>query len=44
VILTVDRSDLTSWDEDSRAFVPVQGRIHFAIGASSADIRTETDL
>lgn len=44
VMLTIDRSNLTNWDEDSHAFVPVQGRIHFAIGASSTDIRTETDL
>ena len=44
VVLTVDKSDLTYWDEGRHAFVPEKGRIHFAIGASSADIRTETDL
>ena len=44
VVLTVDRSDLTYWDETAHAFVPQKGRIHFAIGASSADIRTEVEL
>ena len=44
VILEVAKSDLTYWDAERHAFIPETGRIHFAIGASSADIRTNIDL
>ena len=44
VILEVAKSDLTYWDTERHAFIPESGRIHFAIGASSADIRTDVDL
>ena len=43
VVLTVNKSDLTYWDAERHAFIPETGLIHFSIGASSADIRTETD-
>ena len=42
VILEVAKSDLTYWSPESHAFIPETGRIRFEIGASSADIRTET--
>ncbi|MBO4373405.1 MAG: fibronectin type III-like domain-contianing protein, partial [Bacteroidales bacterium] len=41
VILEIDKSDLTYWDETRHAFIPETGRIRFEIGASSADIRKE---
>lgn len=41
VILEVQKSDLTYWDETRHAFIPETGRIIFEIGASSADIRKE---
>ena len=44
VVLEVAKSDLTYWDAERHAFIPESGRIHFAIGASSADIRTDVDL
>ena len=44
VVLEVAKSDLTYWDAERHAFIPEPGRIHFAIGASSADIRTDVDL
>lgn len=44
VVLQVAKSDLTWWDEAAHAFQPERGRIHFEIGASSADIRSEVDL
>lgn len=43
VILSIQRSDLTYWDTARHAFVPEKGCLHFMIGASSADIRTEID-
>ena len=43
VTLAIDKSDLSHWDEAARAFVQETGRIRLEIGASSADIRTETD-
>ena len=43
VILAVDKADLTYWSPEAHAFIPETGRIHFEIGASSADIRTEAD-
>ncbi|MCH5309171.1 MAG: glycoside hydrolase family 3 C-terminal domain-containing protein [Prevotella sp.] len=43
VTLRISRSDLTYWDAAAHAFVPEKGLIHFMIGASSADIRTEFD-
>ena len=44
VILTIDKNDLTHWDETAHAFVPETGRVCFEIGASSTDIRTRTEL
>ena len=44
VLLTVDRQDLSHWDESAHAFVGETGHIRFGIGASSADIRTTVDL
>ena len=44
VVLEVAKSDLTYWDAERHAFIPESGRIHFAIGASSDDIRTDVDL
>lgn len=44
VVLAVDRQDLSHWDAAARAFVPETGRVHFEIGASSADIRSEVDF
>ena len=43
VVLAVDKADLTYWSPEAHAFIPETGRIHFEIGASSADIRTEAD-
>lgn len=43
VVLSIQRSDLTYWDTARHAFVPEKGCLHFMIGASSADIRTEID-
>ena len=43
VVLVVDTADLTYWSPEGHAFIPETGRIHFEIGASSADIRTEAD-
>ena len=43
VVLVVDKADLTYWSTETHAFIPETGRIRFSIGASSADIRTETD-
>lgn len=43
VILSIQRSDLTYWDTARHTFVPEKGCLHFMIGASSADIRTEID-
>ena len=43
VVLAVDKSDLSYWDDAAHAFVPEKGRICFAVGASSADLRTEVD-
>ena len=44
VVLEVAKSDLTYWDAERHAFIPESDRIHFAIGASSADIRADVDL
>ena len=44
VVLEVAKSDLSYWDESKHAFIPETGRIHFEIGASSADIRTSIDV
>lgn len=41
VKLTIDRADLTHWDEATHRFEAEKGRIQLMIGASSADIRTE---
>lgn len=43
VVLAIDKGDLSYWDEAAHAFVPELGRIRMEIGASSTDIRTETD-
>ena len=43
VVLGIDKSDLSYWDEAARAFVQESGRVLLEIGASSADIRTEID-
>ncbi len=43
VVLSIQRSDLTYWDTARHASVPEKGCLHFMIGASSADIRTEID-
>ena len=43
VVLAIDKADLTYWSPEGHAFIPETGRIHFEIGASSADIRTEAD-
>lgn len=43
VLFRIQRGDLTYWDESQHAFIPEKGRLHFMIGASSADIRTEVD-
>ena len=42
-MLEIDKGDLSHWDEAAHAFVQETGRIRLEIGASSADIRTETD-
>ena len=44
VILLVDKADLTYWSAEAHAFIPETGRVHFEIGASSAEIRSETDF
>ena len=44
VLLEVAKSDLTYWDAQRHAFIPETDRIHFSIGASSADIRTSVNL
>ena len=43
VVLVVDKADLTYWSPEAHAYIPETGRIHFEIGASSADIRTKAD-
>ena len=43
VVLSIQCSDLTYWDTARHASVPEKGCLHFMIGASSADIRTEID-
>ena len=43
VVLEINKSDLSYWDEVAHAFVPETGRVRLEIGASSEDIRTETD-
>ena len=43
VVLAIDKDDLSYWDTATHAFVRETGRIRLEIGASSADIRTETD-
>ena len=44
VLLTVDRQDLSHWDESAHVFVRETGPIRFEIGASSADIRSTVDF
>ena len=43
MVLAIDKDDLSYWDTATHAFVRETGRIRLEIGASSADIRTETD-
>ena len=43
VVLAIDKADLTYWSPEAHTFIPETGRIHFEIGASSVDIRTEVD-
>ena len=44
VVLKVAQSDLTYWSVERHAFVPEKGQVRFAVGASSADIRTTVSL
>ncbi|MBQ9656995.1 MAG: glycoside hydrolase family 3 C-terminal domain-containing protein [Prevotella sp.] len=44
VLLNVSRRDLTYWNVESHAFVPVPGIVRFDIGSSSADLRTFVNI
>ena len=44
ITITVPKKDLRHWEESSSRYVMPTGKYQFMIGASSADIRLQTEL